>query len=103
MTDAARQWQTTIRIGRKNPDFDPNVRYIGTEREREWIMVDSKTFYGDTFSSLRQSVNEWLTENKPVYFETKIATCYYSDGTLPVGTHTLEKLPEGWHFRGSTT
>src|SRR5260370_3259643 len=54
-----RQWQVTIWIGQDNPD--------------------SKTFYGDTFRSLRQAVREWLTEKKPTSFYSADTICYYSD------------------------
>src|SRR5260370_34299684 len=59
MDTSQRQWQTTIWIGKENPD--------------------SKTFYGDTFRSLRQAVREWLTEQKPRFFYSATVECVYSE------------------------
>ncbi len=100
MTDAVRQWQTTIKTGRKNPDFAPHDL---SSKASEWIVGDSKTFYGDTLPSLRQSVSEWLTENRVPYFATETATCYYSDGTQTDEYSSRRAKSEGWYvdFRGN--
>jgi hypothetical protein len=106
MIDTARQWQTVVKIGRRNPAFDPQSarsREASIEYEPEWIMEDDKTFYGDTLSSLLQAVREWLTENKPTYFATEAAICYYSDGTQTTGGYLKSLREEGWYSnpRGS--
>src|SRR5713226_36864 len=100
MTDTARQRRVTIKVGRKNPAFSPQTSYsLGEPAPAyvpEWIVDDSKTFYGDTFSSLRQLIKEWLTENKPAYFATESATCAHFDGTQLTDKPWIKPKPAGW-------
>lgn len=60
---------------------------------------ESKIFYGDTLLSLRQSIRDWLTENKPTFFQSTTLTCIYSDGTRPSMRKPGENIEKGWYLR----